>query len=228
MKRHSAKNETIKSQRLLDLLKGSQNTPYVEDYGSIKEYYLVEEIGDPQDYVDCFHDIRNSRSTDIIKIYINCPGGNLFTTIQFIQVLAETEAHIIACVEGACMSAATLIFLMADEFIITDHSMFMFHNYSGGTEGKGGEMYHGMIHERKWAATLFQEMYDGFLTQSEIVDLLNDKDIWLDSKQVFERLEKRAKKSERKLKADLKAVDVSTEQQIETETKKAKTAKRSK
>jgi ATP-dependent protease ClpP protease subunit len=125
-----------------------------------------------------------------IKIYINCPGGNLFTTIQFIQVLAETEAHVIACVEGACMSAATLIFLMADEFIITDHSMFMFHNYSGGTAGKGGEMYHGMIHERKWAATLFQKMYDGFLTQEEIVDLLNDKDIWLDSQQVFERLEK--------------------------------------
>ena len=186
MKQHS-----IKSQGILDILRSSQNIPYVEDYGSTKEYYLVEEIGDPQDYVDCFHEIRNSRDTDTIKIYINCPGGNLFTTIQFLQVLSETKAHLIVCVEGACMSAATLIFLMADEFIITDHSMFMFHNYSGGTEGKGGEMYHGMIHERKWAAKLFQEMYQDFLTPPEIVDLLNDKDIWLDSKQVFERLQKR-------------------------------------
>lgn len=188
-------NQT-KPQGIMDLIKGSQNTPYVEDYGSLKEYYLVEEIGEPEDYVDCFHDIRNSRSTDIIKIYINCPGGNLFTTIQFIQVLSETKAKVVVCVEGACMSAATLIFLMADEFIITNHSVFMFHNYSGGTAGKGGEMYHGMIHERKWAATLFQEMYAGFLTQTEIADLLNDKDIWLDSNQVSERLEQRLKKEQ--------------------------------
>ena len=61
-----------KPQGIMDLIKGSQNTPYVEDYGSLKEYYLVEEIGAPEDYIDCFHDIRNSRDTDIIKIYINC------------------------------------------------------------------------------------------------------------------------------------------------------------
>lgn len=194
MKQHS-----IKAKGILDILKSNQNTPYVEEYGSIKEYYLVEEIGEPQDYVDWFHDIRNSRDTDTIKIYINCPGGNLFTTIQFIQVLSETKAHVIVCVEGACMSAATLIFLMADEFILTDHSMFMFHNYSGGTEGKGGEMYHGMIYERKWAAKLFQEMYQDFLTPAEIVELLDDKDIWLDSKQVFERLQKRLKQDENKM-----------------------------
>jgi len=184
------KQRSIKSKNgIMDILKSNQNTPYVEEYGSIKEYYLVDEIGEPENYIDCFHDIRHSRDTDTIKIYINCCGGNLFTTIQFVQVLSETKAHVIVCVEGACMSAATLIFLMGDEYIITDHSMFMFHNYSGGTEGKGAEMYHGIIHERKWAAKLFQEMYQGFLTPSEIIDLLDDKDIWLDSNQVFERLE---------------------------------------
>jgi len=198
------KQRSIKAKGILDILKSNQNTPYVEEYGSIKEYYLVEEIGEPENYVDCFHDIRHSRESDTVKIYINCPGGNLFTTIQFIQVLAETKAHVIVAVEGACMSAATLIFLMADEFILTDHSMFMFHNYSGGTEGKGGEMYHGMIHERKWASKLFQEMYQGFLTPSEIVDLLNDKDIWLDSNQVFDRLEQKEKNKENVSNTELK------------------------
>jgi ATP-dependent protease ClpP protease subunit len=192
---HSIKAQ---SQGLWDILKSNRNTPYVEDYGSIKEYYLVEEIGEPQDYVDCFHEIRNSRDTDTIKIYINCPGGNLFTTIQFLQVLSETKAHVIVCVEGACMSAATLIFLMGDEYIITDYSMFMFHNYSGGTEGKGAEMYHGMIHQRKWSAKLFKEMYQNFLTEQEIAELLNDKDLWLDAQQVIERLKKRCAENEPK------------------------------
>jgi len=203
LKNYSVKSKNINNSRsndILDILKANEQMPYVEDYGSIKEYYLVEEIGEPEKYVDLFHDLRHSRNADVIKIHINCPGGNLFTTIQFIQVLSECQGHIIVCVEGACMSAATLIFLMADEYMITDHSMFMFHNYSGGTAGKGGEMYHGMIHERKWAAKLFQKMYEGFLTPAEITDLLNDKDIWLDSNQVLARLEKRARNSEKKLK----------------------------
>ena len=119
-------------------------------------------------------------------------------------MLSETKARVVVCVEGACMSAATLIFLMADEYIITNHSVFMFHNYSGGTAGKGGEMYHGMIHERKWAATLFQEMYEGFLTQTEIADLLNDKDIWLDCNQVSERLEQRVKKEQNVVEPEVK------------------------
>jgi ATP-dependent protease ClpP protease subunit len=189
----SEKDSNHRKEHLLNILKGGGATPYIEDYGSIKEYYLVEEIGDPEEYVDWFHDIRNSRQSDIIKIHINCPGGNLFTTIQFIQALSECAGHIIMCVEGACMSAATLIFLMADEFVITEHSMFLFHNYSAGTAGKGGEMYHSMMHERNWSAKLFKSMYDGFLTDVEIKNMLEDKDIWMDASTVLDRLEKKVK-----------------------------------
>ena len=138
--------QNIQNKGLLDILKGGANDCFSSDYGAIKEYYLSEEIGDASDYIQWFHDIRNSRPSDVVKIHINCPGGNLFTTIQFMQALSETEAHIMVSVEGACMSAATLIFLMADEYMITDHSMFLFHNYSAGTAGKGGEMYHGIVH----------------------------------------------------------------------------------
>jgi hypothetical protein len=42
-------------------------------------------------------------------------------------------------------------------------------------------------------------MYQDFLTPAEIVELLDDKDIWLDSKQVFERLQKRLKQDEKKI-----------------------------
>lgn len=199
------KTQNIKSKGILDqLLKGSANDCFSSDYGAIKEYYLSEEIGDPSDFISWFHDIRNSRPTDVIKIHINCPGGNLFTTIQFMQALSETEAHIIVSVEGACMSAATLIFLMADEYTITDHSMFLFHNYSAGTAGKGGEMYHGMVHERNWSAKLFKDLYSDFLSDVEIKDMLEDKDIWMDASQVLDRLEKRGKKIQRRIQAEQK------------------------
>jgi len=193
-----------KNNNLIDMLKGGPPDSFTADYGCMREYYLSDEIGSPSEYIDWFHEIRNCRKTDAITIHLNCPGGNLFTTIQFLQALSETEAHIIVSVEGACMSAATLIFLAADEYMITNHSMFLFHNYSAGTVGKGGEMYHGMVHERKWSTALFQDMYTGFLTPDEIIDMTNDKDIWLDSNEVIERLEKRGKMMQKKIKMDEK------------------------
>lgn len=186
---------------LLNLIKGLNETSFENEYGSIKDYYISSQIGDPSEFTGMIHDIRNARNTDVIKIHINCPGGNLFTTIQILQAIFECQGHVIASVEGACMSAATLIFLCADEFMITNHSMFLFHNYSGGTFGKGGEMYHGVIHERKWSEGLMRDLYGDFLTEAEITDLINDKDIWMDATQVAERLEKRGKIIERKIKA---------------------------
>ena len=67
--------------------------------------------------------------------------------------------------------------------------MFMFHNYSGGTIGKGGEMYDNIVHERKWSEKLLREIYNNFLTEDEIVSVLNNKDIWMDGDEVIKRLE---------------------------------------
>jgi ATP-dependent protease ClpP protease subunit len=183
---------------LIDLLQQNDTQSYSNDYGKFYEYYISDEIGDPSDYTDWFQEIRNTRASDAIKLHINSPGGNLFTTIQFLQVLAETEAHIVASVEGCCMSAATLLFLAADEFQISPHSMFMFQNYSGGTFVKGGEMYDNLIHDRKWCKKLLTDMYSGFLTKEEINALLDNKDIWMDSDEVITRLKKRDAASAKK------------------------------
>ena len=159
----------------------------------VYEFYISGVIESPDNYIEWFNTIRHATASDTIKIYINSFGGDLFTGIQFMRVLAETEALVICSVEGACMSAATLIFLCADQFEITPHSMFMFHNYSGGTYGKGGEMYGQIQHERKWSEQLLKELYDEFLTADEIQSLLDNKDMWMDVDEVFIRMERRSK-----------------------------------
>jgi ATP-dependent protease ClpP protease subunit len=159
--------------------------------GQLYTFYLVGEITTPDDYVDWFEIIRNATENDIVKIHINSPGGNLFTAVQFMRVMGESQARIIASVEGACMSAATMVFLSADGFEISEHSMFMFHNYSGGTIGKGGEMYDNIMYERKWSDKFMRSIYDGFLTDLEIKSMLENKDIWMEPEEVFKRLNKR-------------------------------------
>ena len=117
----------------------------------------------------------------------------MFTAIQFLRVLSETEATIAVSVEGACMSAATLIFLCGDQFEVSSHSMFMFHNYSSGVEGKGGEMYDRIQHEKTWSEKLLRDIYSDFLTEKEIVSILDNKDIWMDGEEVIKRLTSKVK-----------------------------------
>lgn len=164
---------------------------------SLHEFYLTGEISSADDYVEWFDAIRHASETDIIKIYINSYGGDLFTAIQFLRVLSDTPATVVCSVEGACMSAATMIFLSADHFEVTPHSIFMFHNYSGGTIGKGGEMIDQLQHERKWSERLMKEIYKDFMVADEIKAMLDNKDIWMDGEEVVKRLQARIQKNEK-------------------------------
>jgi ATP-dependent protease ClpP protease subunit len=169
---------------------------------SIHEFYLTDEIGPPEEYLEWFDTIRHAGENDIIKIYINSYGGDVMSAIQFMRVFHDTSATIICSVEGGCMSAATMIFLAASHYEITPHSIFLFHNYAGGVQGKGGEMIDQIQHERQWSEKLMQDVYKDFMTKEEIQAMLENKDIWLNSEEVAKRLEariaKRAKENETK------------------------------
>ena len=178
--------------KLSQLGNGSFSKPVAQ----VHEFYLSGPIEDADDYIEWFDTIRNASSTDTIRIYINSPGGDLYTTLQFLRVMAETEAHITTSVEGACMSAATMIFLAGHTQEITPHSLFMFHDYSSGTFGKGGEQYDQIQFERAWSKKFMTEVYKDFLTETEIESMMHNKDIWMGHEEVVERLtllaEKRA------------------------------------
>jgi len=175
---------------------------------NIHEFYLSGDIESSEDYIDWFDTIRSAGENDVLKIYINSSGGDLFTAIQFMRVLSETAANVVVSVEGACMSAATLIFLHGHTFEVSPHSMFMFHNYSSGVVGKGGEMYDRLAHEKDWSEKLLREVYSDFLTEKEITSILDNKDIWMDGDEVIKRLKKKVKVIERQMKKAEKEVDI--------------------
>lgn len=158
---------------------------------NVHEFYLSGEIESPDEYIQWFDTIRHAGENDAIKFYINSYGGDVFTAIQFMRVLQETPATVIMSVEGACMSAATMIFLCAESFEISDHTAFMIHTYSGGMIGKGHEMHSQAQYERSWSINLIKEVYDGFLTEQEMQRVIDGADLWMDSKEVIKRLKAR-------------------------------------
>jgi len=187
------RNETIDLTKLTGGI-GS----YSKAITHLHSFYLYD-VTDPSDYTDWFDTIRNASENDIIKIHINSPGGNLLTTIQLMRALNESAATIVCSVEGECMSAATMIFLQADLIEVSEHSMFMFHNYSGGTFGKGGEMMDQLKYESAWSEKLLRSVYEDFLTEDEIGMMLNNKDLWMDGDEVAERMKLRADKAKARL-----------------------------
>jgi ATP-dependent protease ClpP protease subunit len=188
---------------------------------SLHSFYLSGTIEDSSEYVAWFEIMRNAGENDVIQIHINSYGGDLFTAIQFLRAIADTQAHVICSVEGACMSAATMIFLCADTFEVSEHSMFMFHNYSSMTHGKGGEMYDNIVHERKWSEHLLKRIYDGFLRPDEISALLANKDLWMDGQEVLKRLTERQKKFEKIAKAKTNEKPVPSKRKVQKPAKPA-------
>jgi ATP-dependent protease ClpP protease subunit len=200
-------NEPKLGNPLLDMLnvEKKQTTSFTDKAIShLHEYYLVGEIEEASKYTEWFNQMRHYPENDFVKIYINSCGGDLWSAIQFMRVIRECKAPVMVSVEGACMSAATIVFLMADEYEISAHSMFMFHNYSGGTIGKGGEMIDQIKHERKWSENLLTEIYSDFLNPDEIRSILDNKDIWMGGEEVVNRLNKRKKALQNKRKKSSK------------------------
>jgi ATP-dependent Clp protease protease subunit len=170
---------------------------YTRPVSNLASFYLYD-VESPDKYTDWFETIRHASEHDIIKIHVNSIGGNLNTALQLMRCIDESQATVICSVEGECMSAATMVIMRADMVEISKHSVFMFHNYSGGTIGKGGEMYEKITFEKPWIEGIMRDVYDDFLSEDEIDKILDGKDIWMNGDEVMERLEKRAEKLKEK------------------------------
>lgn len=180
--------------------------------GHVHDMYLCGEILGPENYIDYFEVIRNSSDNDIVRLHINSSGGDMSTAIQFVRAIQESPSHVVASAEGYCMSAATMIFLTADGFEISDHCLFMFHNYSGFSFGKGGEMYDQILNERKWSEKIIHSVYKDFLTEDEIKAILDNKDIWMDGEEVKVRLEAKIEKVNAEAEAMMQQEEVVVEE----------------
>ena len=168
-------------------------TPNVFERSIAKTYdlYLPDTIESPDKYIEWNQLFRRAGPNDVIYVHINSHGGQINTAIQMMRAMRETEATLVTSIEGACLSAATMIFLCGDVCEVSDHSQFMVHTYSGGSWGKGSEMISQVTHDADWIAELMHDVYAGFFTKKEIDDIISGVDMWIKPDEVVQRLNKR-------------------------------------
>jgi ATP-dependent protease ClpP protease subunit len=155
---------------------------------SIHHFYITDEIGDIEKYLDMIHTLKVAEEHDTVFIYLNTPGGNLTTTIHIINAMRQSNATVITCIESEVCSAGTMIFLAGDRHVINDNCTFMIHNYSHGVIGKGHEVISKVKYTEKFFRKFAKDIYGNFLTQEELENVINGGDIWMDSEEVKSRL----------------------------------------
>lgn len=158
---------------------------------NIHHFYIIDEIGESDEYLDLINVLKTAEQQDTIFVYLNTPGGNLFTAIQIMSAIRNTAATVVTCLEGEVCSAGTMLFLCGHKQIVNPNCSFMIHNYSAGIGGKGHEIASHVAFRNEYSRKLMNDIYVNFLTTKEIEEVLDGKDIWLSSDQVIERLEKK-------------------------------------
>ena len=153
------------------------------------EIYLLGEIKDAGEYKDQLSMIRNASRGQIVKIFINSSGGNAETALQFQSVIRESKAIVIGSIEGFCLSAASMIFLVCDDHMVSSNSVMLIHDWSSAMSGNSGEIHQQTKFFREWSKNLLSETYNGFLTEREINNISNNNNnLWIGYNEIMNRL----------------------------------------
>lgn len=159
----------------------------------VLHFYLSQVIEEPNKYIEMVHQIQTAGSDSIVYIHLNTPGGRLDTGIQLVNSMQASEAHIICSLEGEIASLGTLIFLAADEFIVHDNCLMMFHNYSGGVFGKGHEQIAALEANTRWVEEIMKRLYIPFMSEEEFERVRRGEDLYFHSDEIRKRLSKMVK-----------------------------------
>lgn len=163
------------------------------------DVYLTDGIEEPCEYNELCHILRHAEKGDTVDFHINTPGGIIDSAFMIINAMKNSKAKVTAYLSGTVASAGTIIALAADNLVVADHTSFMIHNYSSsGGHGKGAELKARQEFIDKSLNKAFTSFYKGFLTDEEIANVINDKDMWMDKEEVVERWKNRTTYSKNK------------------------------
>ena len=166
-----------------------QQVPKVRiDVPVVTEYslYLSEFAENSTEFAMLLNELRNAKEEDIIKLFINSPGGHVSEGRALINTLQGNNADLHTELISQGHSMGALLFCIGSRRVIYENSSIMFHNYSGGMAGKGHEIEQWARHLSKNLNSFFKSIIIG-LTDEEIQELIEGKDFWFGAKEMCQR-----------------------------------------
>lgn len=162
-------------------------------------------IDEPEHYSEFCDIILSAAESDVVEIYFNSGGGNGSSMVEIMNIMDQCKAPIHGFLVGSASSAASYLFLHCDVCYVGKHVDMLCHQVSYRTGGSHHEIKASVDHMDKLEWRLVKDTYKHFLSDDEINDLMNGKQIYLDEFEIAERLENRVKAAEAEHQSSIEA-----------------------
>ena len=154
---------------------------------------IDEAFTEPSYYRGVVSMLMGASEEDTVIFLINSPGGRLSGLLTLLEGVNMTDATTLAILVGECSSAASMFALHCDQVFVSENATMLCHNVSYGTNGKGSDVLAHVNHVAKTSEKLLRSTYLNFLSEKEVLELLNGQEIYLDSDEIKARLEQKQK-----------------------------------
>ena len=137
-----------------------------------------------------FNGLREASDRDYLELMINSGGGLVNEGQQFYNLIQEKfYGRTISYLDNKGYSMGALLFCMTDKRVIYPYSDLMFHTYSHGSFGKGGEVKSHVKHTIKKLEQFFYDLIveKGFLSDEEFQKMIIGQDYWMNAKELCKR-----------------------------------------
>ena len=139
---------------------------------------------------DIYNELWDANKNDKLELRVNSNGGMVNEGGQFYSIIKNKfNGRTTTILDNKGYSMGALVFCMGDKRVITERADLMFHDYSGGVIGKGGEIDARNKHVQVHIRDFFKEVIlnQGFLTKKEYKNMLIGQDYWMGTKELCER-----------------------------------------
>lgn len=152
---------------------------------------IARPITEIDDFEEEIMALEEATEHDLIFIQLSSPGGSLETCDFLCRRMNECNAPIVVEIGMTCASAASALMLQADDWVIDDSSTAMIHacSYSPGW-GKEIDVRLSVSYTERLNREWIERTYSGFLTEIELQQVLDGKDLYFFADELRERLPK--------------------------------------
>lgn len=186
--------------------------------------FIDEEVKQPSYYRQVISRINSLTEHDTLVFRICSPGGDLGGLTNLLDAVHCTEANTVAHIVGDCHSAASILALNCGTIYVSNYANMLVHGVSFGSHGKSFDVQSQVKHIADYSEQIFRDTYEHFLSEKEIQEVLQGREMWLQADEITSRLENRQKKLEQQHKK-LEQQHRKLEQQHKKQTKTQKTEK---
>lgn len=160
------------------------------DDGSELEVIIYDVIGDywgeGVTAKDVLGEISKFPEAERINVHVNSPGGSAFDGIAIYNALAQHAAEVVVTVDGAALSAASIISMAGDRILMAENAMMMIHEawiFSGGTATE-------LRKDADWLAKLDEQIATTYArrtgrTVADVQDMMSET-TWMTAEEAVE------------------------------------------